>query len=174
MFAGKVGKAVSDRSFGEGARQARKIVKGIDAEMKKQQKALKRIGAQAGDGMVAGLRSRLDAWRATVRAYVAATRAELDINSPSKVFMKIGEQTAEGFNQGFQEEVSTDAVPTPATPTARTYSVNDQVMAETGTDIYPEVRVFIGDRELTDIVDVQVEKNSLMGRDFAVAGRRDY
>jgi len=174
MFAGDVGKAISDKSFGQGARQARKIVKGIDAEMKKQQKALRKIGAQAGDGMVAGLRSRLDAWRRTVQEYVRVTKAELQINSPSRVFMKIGEQTAEGFNQGFADEVSTNAVPTPATPTARPYTVKDQVVSEAGVDLYPEVRVFIGDRELTDIVDVQVEKNSLMGRDFAVAGRRDY
>lgn len=174
VFAGSVGTEIADKSFGQGARMAKDVVDGIDAEMKKAKKKLIRIGERAGEGMVKGLRNKIKDWTQAIQDYVKGTEVTLKIQSPSKVFERIGEMTAAGLNKGFANEVDTNAVPIPGAPTTRPYSVNDQVMAETGTDIYPEVRVFIGDRELTDIVDVQVEKNSLMGRDFAVAGRRDY
>jgi hypothetical protein len=174
VFAGSVGTEIADKSFGQGARMAKDVVDGIDAEMKKAKKKLIRIGERAGEGMVKGLRNKIKDWTQAIQDYVKGTEVTLKIQSPSKVFERIGEMTAAGLNKGFANEVDTNAVPIPGAPTTRPYSVNDQVMAETGMDIYPEVRVFIGDRELTDIVDVQVEKNSLMGRDFAVAGRRDY
>jgi len=174
MFAGNVGSTISDRSYGAGARQAKKMVNGLDAKMKKQRKELVNIGAMAGDGMVAGLRSKVDDWVATVRSMVAATKAELEIRSPSRVFMRIGEQTGEGFTQGFAAAASTKIpVPNMVTPTAPSFRVNSDSL--TGAETAPPmVKVFIGDKELTDIVDVQVEKNTLLGRDFAYAGRRDY
>ncbi len=164
-FAGEVGLAIADKSKGEGAREAALIVKGIDRKMKSLKPELVKIGAMAGDGMVAGLRSKVDAWAAAVRAMVKATKDELKIQSPSKVFMEIGEFSGQGFTQGFASTASATDIQmgSGATPKASSFSVSgESIVAKTTA---PEVRVFIGEQELTDIVRTEVDNEaSNMGR----------
>ena len=121
--------------------------------------------------MESGFRSELANWRRTVQAYVNATRAELQINSPSKVFAKIGAQSAEGYNLGFEDEISAMPPIPEMTPGQRIFSPNTSTLFEGGDT---NVKVFIGEKELTEIVDVQINDNMDYGRDFAVAGRRDF
>lgn len=66
------------------------------------------IGAAIVAGIVAGLTlgsvAVADAARATARAAAEAARQELGINSPSRVFMGIGANTAEGFAIGLESK----------------------------------------------------------------------
>ena len=115
--------------------------------------------------MVIGFNSQKSAFKAAVDGYIASAMQALGINSPSKVFMEIGDYTAEGYNIGFGRTIDGN-VPIPKTGAT--------IGGDLGAQGDTQVKVFIGDQELTDIVDVQVEKSTMMGRDFAVAGRRDY
>lgn len=63
-------------------------------------------GQYAAEGMAAGIRagtaSAVAAAHAMAAAVTAAARVELDVNSPSKVFMKIGEYVVAGLNNGIR------------------------------------------------------------------------
>jgi hypothetical protein len=159
VFAGNVGLEIADKSYGQGARMAKDVVDGIDKEMKKSRKKLVRIGERAGDGLVKGLRNKIKDWTAAIQDYVKGTEVTLKINSPSKVFERIGEQTAAGFNNGFANEVDTDAIPTPGAPTTRPYAGRDSLVGAATSPTNTNVRVFLGDRELTDMVRTEIDES---------------
>jgi hypothetical protein len=168
-----VGEKVAATSRQNGIDQAEAMVEGLDKGIKKSKKELKRIGREAGNGMVQGLRSTIKDWVGAIDDMVKGTKVTLEVRSPSRVFERIGEQSGQGFTNGFAATASANPLPNSITPKSKAFSVQQDALQQESTEP-PNIRVFIGDRELTDIVDVQVEKNSLMGRDFAVAGRRDY
>jgi hypothetical protein len=159
VFAGNVGLAISDKSYGQGARMAKDVVDAIDKQMKKAHKRLVRVGERAGEGMVKGLLNKIKDWTAAINQYVRGTEVTLKIQSPSKVFERIGEMTAAGFNKGFSNEVDTDGVPTPSTPTARPYAGQDSLVGAATTPTNTNVRVFLGDRELTDLVRTEIDES---------------
>ena len=171
MWAGDVSTKMAKDAKQVGILQAQADYKGLKKEIKKLMPEIRDIGKSVGVGMDSGFRSELANWRRTVQAYVNATRAELQINSPSKVFAKIGAQSAEGYNLGFEDEISAMPPIPEMTPGQRIFSPNTSTLFEGGDT---NVKVFIGEKELTDIVDVQINDNMDYGRDFAVAGRRDF
>ncbi len=63
-------------------------------------------GQYAAEGMAAGIRagtaSAVAAAKSMAAAVTAAARVELDVNSPSRVFMKIGEYVVAGLNNGIR------------------------------------------------------------------------
>lgn len=65
-----------------------------------------RLGREMVNGIIAGAASRRGAltaqMRALARAAIAAARSELQISSPSKVFLGIGANVADAFAQGVQ------------------------------------------------------------------------
>ena len=171
MWAGDVSTKMAKDAKQVGILQAQADYKGLKNEIKELMPEIRGIGRSVGVGMESGFRSELANWRRTVQAYVNATRAELKINSPSKVFAKIGAQSAEGYNLGFEDEISAMPPIPEMTPGQRIFSPNTSTLFEGGDT---NVKVFIGEKELTDIVDVQINDNMDYGRDFAVAGRRDF
>jgi hypothetical protein len=153
-LAGDVGVAVFATSKAEGRKYGEEMIKGIKAQIKASEKQLKKIGRDAGKGMVDGLRSTIKDWTQVIQDYVKGTKVTLQISSPSKVFEKIGEQTGQGFTNGFAKTADSPINP-PGGMRTRAYSPDAGSLSGGDTN----VKVFIGDRELTDIVDVQVEKN---------------
>jgi tape measure domain-containing protein len=79
-------------------------------------KNLYQAGVDAAQGIVDGLASKQDDIKATMREIAAAMvkelKKELKIKSPSEIFADIGEQSMEGFAQGFNDssKMITDAV----------------------------------------------------------------
>jgi len=89
-------------------------------------------------------------------------RRALGIRSPSRVFMALGEQVASGMAIGI-ERGARRVTRAMAAITAVPATLSQAAMA-VGTGV-PEVRVYIGERELTDIVRVEVsEHNRLIKR----------
>ena len=62
------------------------------------------FGERVGDGLAEGIRSKIDAVRAAAAALAeaaeGASRGQLGIQSPSKVFKEIGQYCVAGFNEG--------------------------------------------------------------------------
>ena len=171
MWAGDVSKKMAKDSKEVGVLQAQSDYKGLKKEIKNLMPQIRKVGQSVGVGMDSGFRSELANWRKTVQAYVAATRQELQINSPSKVFAKIGAQSAEGYNVGFDDEIASMPPIPEMTPGQRIFSPSTANLFEGGDT---NIKVFIGDKELTDMVDMQINDNMDYGRDIAVAGRRDF
>ena len=154
-LAGDVGVAVFATSKAEGQKYGKEMIKGIKAQIKASEKQLKQIGRDAGKGMVSGLRSTIKDWVGVIQDYVKGTKVTLQISSPSKVFEKIGEQTGQGFTNGFAKTADSP-INTPGGLRTRAFTPDTSTMGNGGDT---NVRVFIGESELTDIVDVRVEKN---------------
>ena len=167
VFASKAGVSMANDAKGQGVEMAAATLQGMDKKIKAEKKRIRRLGQEIGNGVVIGFRSKESDFRYAVQSYIDTAFATMGVRSPSRVFMTLGDYAAQGYNIGFDREIS--SIP-PIPSTGKGVGISDLVTGGGDTS----VKVFIGDRELTDIVDVQVEKNSLMGRDFAVAGRRDY
>lgn len=165
--------AMAQTAKGAGIDQAAAAVNGISKKVKAEQERIQGIGADIGNGMVIGFKGKQGAFRDAVDSYIAEAKKALGIKSPSRVFAEIGSYTAQGFNQGLQGSLE------PFTPNAQVETLGSLVSgrAEAQIDMSsvqaaPEVRVFIGDRELTDIVDVQIAQAESHSRDLVIAGRR--
>jgi hypothetical protein len=153
-----VGDKVAQTSRKNGIEQAEAMVAGLDKGIKKSKKELKRIGREAGNGMVQGLRSTLKDWVGAIDDMVKGTKVTLQVRSPSKVFERIGEQSGQGFTNGFAATANANPLPQGSAPRSKSFSVQSDALLQ-ATNEPPNVRVFIGDQELTDIVDVQIDKN---------------
>lgn len=131
-------------------------------------------GVAAQQGLISGLDSQMevleDQMNKIAKVLVRALRKALKIKSPSRVMAGLGEFTGEGFAQGLastEEAVrraslsmagaAQTAVPTFADPNVVSLAARRASAAVTGAgSVAPTVRVFIGDRELTDIVRVEL------------------
>jgi len=153
-----VGDAVAMTSRQNGIDQAEALVEGLDKGIKKAKKELKRIGRMAGKGMVDGLRSTIKDWVGAIDDMVKGTKVTLEVRSPSRVFERIGQQSGQGFTNGFAATASANPLPNSTAPKSKAFSVQQDSLAQASTEP-PNIRVFIGDQELTDIVDVQIDKN---------------
>jgi phage-related protein len=156
---------------GAGVTQALNAVAGIKAQVKEEQEKLQKIGAQMGDGLVIGFKSKQSAFKAAVRDFVEATRTELGIASPSKVFAQIGSYVGEGFNAGVDGSIL-PVTPTVNAPSTRLYAPGIGGGISSGGISSTDVKVFIGEKELTDLVDVQINSNDHRQMDLVIAGRR--
>jgi TP901 family phage tail tape measure protein len=122
-------------------------------------------GIAAAEGLIRGLQDREDAlakaMKRLVRIMIREIMEALDIHSPSRVMANLGGLTGEGFAVGLegmagrvQIAARTMAGAAVITPTDLRTMGNQvrssvQIAAEASA---PDVRVFIGDTELTDIV----------------------
>ena len=145
-WAGQVATDQADKNFRQGIDMATNAMLGIEDQVKKEEKRIKKIGKAIGDGVVIGFRSKQGAFRAAVDGYIASAMSALGINSPSKVFIGIGESVGEGFGMGVDKSMPEFM------SNGRIYAPGMTGDMNGGTD----VRVFIGDRELTDIVRTEV------------------
>lgn len=104
---------------------------------------------------------------------VASTIAKaLEIRSPSRVMYRMGVNVTEGLALGMTDSISQvegAAMSLSSAASGVSGAVGSMAAPEQGA---PVVKVFIGDRELTDIVDVQIEQSSASSRDLVIAGRR--
>jgi tape measure domain-containing protein len=97
---------------------------------------------------------------------------KLGINSPSTVFAGFGQDVAAGFALGITDGVRQVGAATDTLAGAATFrpsalpgiGMSAPTLGGDGASLAPQVRVFIGERELTDIVRVEVD-----GRDAALS-----
>ena len=133
--------------------------------------SLYKLGKEAINGLIAGMDKRKGAALAKAQSIadeISATIAKaFDIQSPSKVMMGYGENISEGLAIGMENGIS--KIDMAAARVANAAMISGEISSGA-----PTVKVFIGDQELKDIVDVQITDAS--GRDFdvAFAGRRDF
>jgi hypothetical protein len=133
--------------------------------------SLYKLGKEAINGLIRGMDKRKGAALAKARSIAdqisATIAAAFQIQSPSKVMMGYGENISEGLAIGMENGIS--KVDMAAARVANAAMISGEINAAA-----PTVKVFIGDQELKDIVDVQITDAS--GRDFdvAFAGRRDF
>jgi len=152
--------------------QAQKIHDRLSAlsDPEKPGKNLQTVGVQAMRGLIKGLDKMTPSVKSKARAIAGAVRDEitkaLRIHSPSRVMMDIGENVGEGLSVGMDS-----ALPKVEQAALRLAGASLPNIDGDGPAA-PEVRVFIGDQELRDLVDVQIVDASRMDREFAVSGRR--
>lgn len=128
------------------------------------------VGVAAQQGLIDGLESQMELLESQMtkiaKTMVRAIRKALKIKSPSRVMVGLGEFTGEGFAQGIDSTVRAveaassrmaDAAliaPVTSSPGVATAAALRATVG--GFTAPPQVRVFIGDRELTDIVRVEM------------------
>ena len=170
-WAGDVATDQADKNKGQGVQMAMDAMAGLEKKIKEERKRLVAMGEKMGDGVVVGFKDKESDFKKAVRGYINAAYAELGIHSPSRVFAKIGEYTAEGFNQGVEANLEPFS-PSVDIENPRIYApgltLGDSISANVSTD----VKVFLGDKELTDLVDVQIQHNDARQMDMVIAGRR--
>ncbi len=133
--------------------------------------SLYKLGKEAINGLIKGMDKRAGAAVAkaqSIAKQISDTIANaFQIQSPSKVMMGYGENISEGLAIGMENGIS--KVDMAAARVANAAMISGEISSGA-----PTVKVFIGDQELKDIVDVQITDAS--GRDFdvAFAGRRDF
>ena len=138
----------------------------------KNKKNTMQAGTAAMQGFIDGMDSQEEKVTATAKriAESAATaiRNALKIQSPSRVMMQLGEYTTEGFAVGMENGLESMSSLNLGSLSASMNAAGSMNVAGGST----EVKVFIGDKELTDIVDVQINSNARNDRDLVIAGRR--
>lgn len=152
------------------------------------------IGEQTVKGYIDGINSMQKAATTAMtnlmKSVYAAVKKKLGISSPSKLFEGVGVDTIAGYIEGVTA-MQSDTVATignlydavagvpPATLTAPTLPVQRPRYATTGALTQPpapapqfDVRVFVGDRELRDLVRVEVNEVDTRRARALVTGRR--
>ena len=143
-----------------------------DLSNKKKKNNLFDLGEKAIKGLIKGMESQRGAAVAKARSIANAIKAEMkgafQIASPSKVMMGYGENISEGLAIGMENGVSKVDLAAARVANAAFISGDSPKAAA------PTVKVFIGDQELRDLVDVQITDASGRDLDAAYAGRRDF
>ena len=139
---------------------------------KSNDKNLYKLGKEAIQGLIDGMEKKRPAAMAKANQIardISATIAKaFQIQSPSKLMFSYGEFISEGLALGM--EAGLPKINMAANSVASAAFPNGQVGSSGAT----EVKVFIGDTELKDMVDVQITDASGRDRDVAYAGRRDF
>lgn len=149
------------------------------------------IGQQTVQGYVDGIQSMRDLaskeMAALIDAVIAAAKKKLKIKSPAQAIVPLGVNTMLGYIEGVSrmrgatvdsvngilDAVTRSSAPGLALPTAngpRYANVGTAGLATTPPQV--NVRVFIGDTELTDIVATQVEYHDTNQARALLSGRR--
>ena len=95
-------------------------------------------------------------------------RKALDINSPSGVTEHFGQMVGAGLAKGMDDSIN-------RVESSAIRLANAAIPAPSGVggnSFNPTVKVFIGDKELTDLVDMRIETADAKSLDYVVAGRR--
>ena len=129
------------------------------------------LGVAAIDGLIQGLEAKEDLVVATAKRIagkVSKTIADaLKIQSPSKVMEGYGNYIGEGLAIGMESSLS--KVETAALVLSGGTMPS---MTPSTSGFQPSVQVFIGDRELTDLVDMRIKVSDGQSLDYVSAGRR--
>jgi len=174
MWAGEVAADQADKNKGQGVQIAVDAMAGLEGKIKQERARLVKMGERMGDGVIVGFKDKESDFKRAVRGYINAAYAELGIKSPSRVFAEIGRYTAAGFNQGVEGELEPFA-PSVSIGATKLYapslSMGDALSAGSVAPT-ANVRVYLGDKELTDLVDVQIDRRDEHAMDLVIAGRR--
>ena len=173
-WAGEVATDQANKNQGQGVQMAVDAMTGLEDKIKKERQRLVKMGEKMGDGVVVGFKDKESDFKKAVRGYINAAYAELGIHSPSRVFAEIGRYTAEGFNNGVADNMAPfepPAVVAPTTVYAPSLGLESTLRAGSVAPI-ADVKVFLGDKELTDLVDVQIDRRDSAAMDLVIAGRR--
>jgi tape measure domain-containing protein len=139
---------------------------------KSEKNNLYKLGKEAIQGLIDGMEKKRPAAIRTAQSIAndisATIAAAFQINSPSKLMFSYGEFISEGLALGM--EAGLPKINMAANSVASAAFPNGQVGSSGAT----EVKVFIGDTELKDMVNVQITDASGRDRDVAYAGRRDF
>lgn len=173
-------KAVYDRKkaeleavLTENEKKAAEVATRIQGRLDKIPTGARNTGIATMQGLIDGMKAKekdVVAEAERIANRVASTiRNALKVQSPSKVMYEIGKNVTEGLALGMQSNI--DSL---ETSSALLTGAISSTAASLGpvTQEPPLVKVFIGDRELTDIVDVQISEASRADRDLVIAGRR--
>ena len=138
---------------------------------KKNPFSAKKMGKSVIDGLIKGLEAKEPALIAKARAIADAVSrtiaAALQINSPSKLMIQYGAWVGEGLALGMDSSLSKVEA---ASVRMAGVSVPD---LGSGDGKPPTVKVYVGDTELKEIVDVQIEGASARDLNTVLAGRRN-
>ena len=148
----------------------------IDARLKGLPSTAYAEGLNTIQGLINGLgdNAKLKELKRAARAMAEVIRdtvnSVLQINSPSRVMMESGYNVGAGLAQGMgmSEPLVTNASGNLANAAMVNLS-SDLGSSSGGTTV---VKVFIGERELTDIVDTQILSADERSLDYVLAGRR--
>ncbi len=139
---------------------------------KKKKNNLFDLGEKAIKGLIDGMNAQRRQAVLTARSIANAIKAEMkgafQIQSPSRVMMGYGENITEGLAIGMENGIS--KVDMAAARVANAAFISGDAPKQSA----PTVKVFIGDQELRDLVDVQITDASGRDLDTAYAGRRDF
>ncbi len=128
------------------------------------------LGKNAMDGFIKGLEEMeplVVAAAERIANKVSSTISKaLKINSPSKVMEQYGAWVGEGLAIGMESSLSRVEVASLNMSNATLPSLNGS-----GQSV-PDVRVYIGDRELTDMIDVRVAAADGSSLNYVTSGRR--
>lgn len=137
---------------------------------KKNPFSAKKMGKSVINGLIKGLEAKEPALikkaRDIANAVSRTIAASLQINSPSKLMEQYGRWVGEGLAIGMDDSMAQVEA---ASFRMSRVSVPGGVGGDSAA---PTVKVYIGDTELRDIVDVQVESASAKDLDTVLSGRR--
>lgn len=143
----------------------------MNDRLKVLEKEFRKSGVLAIEGLILGLEEKeKDAKAAAKRigdAIAKALKKALGINSPSKVGIYIGEMVSAGLAEGLASSVGDVQA-----ASLRVASASLPVPSGVGALSAPEVRVFIGDTELTDIVRTEIKSADDTSLNRVLTGRR--
>ncbi len=132
------------------------------------------LGKNGIEGMIKGLEAMEPLVIATAKRIadkVAQTmRDALQVKSPSRVMQEIGEFAGEGLAIGMESSLSKVEAASMLMSRASLPNINN--VGSSSNTSPTEVRVFIGDKELRDIVDVQILNSDSQSLDYVASGRR--
>lgn len=153
----------------------------LDAMKSLSEKAIeeqKKIGENLADAMYKGYSERnmaiLPLYEKTIDQIPDRTKKILGIQSPSKVFMKLGEYTAEGFELGFKERMAkvnrelSIAMPTVSALTGRNISTASAPVGGRSTNVTLHIDTFVNNRP-EDVYALMTEID-FIARQHAIAG----
>jgi tape measure domain-containing protein len=169
-------KKALDEALKANQENAKKIATEIDDRMKKLPDTAYWSGIGTIDGLIAGLSddAKLKELRAAARAMAEQIRdtvnRTLGVHSPSTVMITTGEEVGRGLaiGMGLSEPLVASAAMGLATAAVGTIGGDGAAMG--GGDTL--VKVFIGERELTDIVSTEVVRADQVNGSYVMTGRR--
>lgn len=129
------------------------------------------LGQGAMDGLIKGMEDKETLVVATAQRIADKVRSTIQsalrISSPSKVMEEIGGYVGEGLARGMDSSLSRVEQ-----SSFRMAGVTLPSIGEIAPPAAAQVRVFIGETELTDIVDTRISYSDARSLDFVSAGRR--
>jgi tape measure domain-containing protein len=144
------------------------ISNSVQAQFRKLTTSSYAAGLEVTKGLIDGMTENDDKVVAAAKALAdkiaKIIRKSLEIQSPSKVTRYMGEMVGEGLAVGMDE--------TTRRIEASAVRMANAAVPDVAGQSAPEVRVFIGDRELTDIIDVQMTNRDVTAANYVRSGRR--